>query len=372
MNVDKKIILLSSSLAGGGSEGVCVNIANNLALRGWQVDLLVLNLNKEVYLNRLSEDVNIINLNIRHSRYSGLALLNYIFKNKPKALIVFSYELSVMLVILKNIFKLKVKIISRNVSTLSIRIDQLKQKNFWSRYFVGPLIKFFYQKVDHVVNQCYAMREDLVREYPHLSKKTSVIFNPISIQISDYVKLHDLSLVKKKNYILCVGRLEKVKAFNYAIEAFAEIADRFPNLRLKIVGEGSLERALKKKANELSVLNRIDFEGFQKNIIPFYLNAQATVLTSLYEGYPNTLIESIALGTPVIAFNCKSGPKEIIQNNINGFLVRHLDVKDLEDKMINILNNNFDRKKIILTANNNQIEHVSKLYEKLIKSIISN
>ena len=56
----KKIVLLSSSLAGGGAEGVCVNIANGLSNRGWSVDLLVLNLKNEVYLNRLSKDVNFI------------------------------------------------------------------------------------------------------------------------------------------------------------------------------------------------------------------------------------------------------------------------------------------------------------------------
>lgn len=371
MNIDKKIVLLSSSLAGGGAEGVCVNIANNLALRGWQVDLLVLNLNKAVYLNRISEDVNLINIDKSHTRYSSISLLNYIFKNKPKVFLVFSYELSVMLVILKIIFRLDTKIISRNVSTLSIRIEKLKQKNFWSRYFIGPLIKFFYQKLDHVVNQCNGMYNDLIMEYPQLYKRASIVLNPISSQISDYVKSNDLNTVKKKNYLLCVGRLEKVKAFDYAIEAFAGVSDRFPNLRLKIVGKGTLEEALKKKTYELSISDRVDFEGFQKNIIPYYLHAQATILTSLYEGYPNALIESIALGTPVISFNCKSGPEEIIQNNINGILVRHLDVPDLRDKIEKILNTNFDKKKIILTAKNNQIEYVSELYEKLIKSMIS-
>ena len=118
MKFNKKIVLLSSSLEGGGSEGVCVNIANNLAIRGWQVELLVLNLNKEAYLDRLSKDVNLINLNISRTRYSIISLLKYIYKEKPKALLVFSYELSVLLVILRIILKQRIKIISRNVSTL--------------------------------------------------------------------------------------------------------------------------------------------------------------------------------------------------------------------------------------------------------------
>ena len=73
----------------------------------------------------------------------------------------------------------------------------------------------------------------------------------------------------------------------------AGIAEEFPKLRLKIVGKGSLENDLKQKASKLNILNKIDFEGFQKNIAPYYLYANATLLTSSYEGYPNVLIESL-------------------------------------------------------------------------------
>jgi len=65
----------------------------------------------------------------------------------------------------------------------------------------------------------------------------------------------------------------------------------------------------------------VGFEGFKKDMIPYYLSAKATVLTPLYEGFPNVLVESITLGTPAIAFNCPSRPSEIIVDGINGFLV---------------------------------------------------
>ena len=372
MKINKKIVMLNGSLAGGGAEGVCVNIANNLVLRGWQVDLLILNLKNEVYRDRLSDDVNLINLNVSRARYSSLSLLKYIYKNKPKVFLVFNYELSIMLVILRIFLKLKIKIISRNVSTLSVRIKELGRKSFWSRYVINPIIKFFYPMQDHIINQCNEMHKDLLIELPQLNKKSSIIYNPISSHISDYGNLNDLNLAERKNYLLCVGRLEEVKAFNYAIEAFAGISDRFPKLRLKIVGKGSLEKDLKNKAWELSVLDRVDFEGFRENVVPYYLNAKATILTSLYEGYPNALLESISLGTPVISFDCKSGPNEIIKNNINGHLVRYLDVEDLKNKICKILESDLKRGDIILTSKKNQIQYVSELYENLFKLIMKN
>ena len=79
MNSNKKITLLISTLSGGGAESVCVSIANIFADNDWQVDLVVLNLNNEAYLNRLSKKVNLIVLKVNHARYSILSLLKLIF-----------------------------------------------------------------------------------------------------------------------------------------------------------------------------------------------------------------------------------------------------------------------------------------------------
>ena len=153
--------------------------------------------------------------------------------------------------------------------------------------------------------------------------------------ILDYVKKNNLNLIqKKKNYLLCIGRLEKQKAFHLAIEAFAGIADKFPNLRLKIVGKGSLEKELKQKVIDCQVTSRVDFDGFKKDITKYYLHANATLLTSLYEGYPNVLIESIAMNTPVVSFDCPGGPREIVKDGVNGYLAKHLDVNDFKKKNI--------------------------------------
>ena len=91
-----------------------------------------------------------------------------------------------------------------------------------------------------------------------------------------------------------MGRLERQKAFHYAIEGFARLTKEFSSLRLKIVGAGILENDLKKCANDFGVRDRVDFEGFKKDIIPYYLGAKATLLTSLYEGFPKDSMTRIA------------------------------------------------------------------------------
>ena len=366
----KRITLIISSLSGGGAEGICVNIANSLASNGWQVDLVVLNLNNEVYLERISNKINLVVLDVNHTRYSFVPLLKYLLKNKIKSCLVFNHELAVTLVILRILFRLDVKIISRNISVLSIKIEQFRKKNIWERYVVRPLVTYFYQKIDHVVNQCHSMRDDLIKVYPQLHNNSSVIFNPISTDFEDYIKKNNLTNIEKKNYLLCVGRLEEVKAFHYAIEGFAGIAKKFPNLRLKIVGTGSLKKDLKQKAIDYGVADRVDFEGFQKNVIQYYLYAKATVLTSIYEGYPNVLLESLAMNTPVIAFNCPGGTSEIIEDGLNGCLVKYQDIDDLKKKILILLLSKYSVKTLKDSIKNNKIENILKEYEKLINMFI--
>ncbi len=366
MKSEKKITLMISSLTGGGAEGVCITIANSFANNGWHVDLVVLNLKNEAYLGRVSNKVNLVVLNVDRTIYSFLNLLKYLYKYHVKTIIVFNHELTVALVILRLLFRLKIKIIARNISVLSFKIAQFKFQNFWNSNIVRPSIKLFYHKTDHVINQCHSMRKDLISIYPKLQQNSSVIFNPISTHIEEYSNTIDFTKVEKKNYLLCVGRLEKVKAFHYAIEGFSKISKKFPDMRLKIVGHGSLAEELKEKTIDLDVESKVDFEGFQKNIIPYYLHAKATVLTSLYEGYPNVLIESIAMNTPVVAFNCPGGTNEIVLDGYNGYLVNYKDIDDLKNKLSALLQNYNSFKDFRGSIKKNQINNVFKHYEKLI------
>lgn len=372
MDNKKKITLLVSSLRGGGAERVCVNVANILISKGWEVNLVVLNLNNLTFFSQLSKKVNLVKLNVSRVRFSGLAVLKYVFKNKPEIFLVFNYELSVILILLRSFFKLKFKVISRNINTISEKLEQLKNENFWKKNVLKKLINKYYFNADYIINQCHGMYTDLIKVSPKNYNNSSVIYNPISDEILDYLSSNDLNKIEKKNYLLCVGRLEKQKAFHYAIKGFAGIAEEFPNLRLKILGEGSLEDSLRQYSKELGLQNRIDFEGFQKNIIPYYLSAKGTMITSIYEGFPNCLIESIKLGTPVISFDCPNGPRELIEENVNGYLVKYKDINDLKYKLLKLMSKKFSIDKMNLTLKRHEPDEVAKNYDKLLSSFLKN
>jgi glycosyltransferase involved in cell wall biosynthesis len=332
-----RITFLVSSLSGGGAEAVCVNVANGLAKRGWQVDLLVLHLNEAAYIDRLSSSVNLVNLKAKRARYAAPALLWYFLKHKPKVLLVFKYELVDLSIILKFFFRLNLKIIARNISVYSesqaaSKLSPIKKAIEW-------IFGHSMTKIDCVINQSFAMEKDFLQVFPSLSNRSFVIHNPVAYHIEEYVRLNGIRENRDNNYVLCVGRLEEVKGFHYAIEAFSMIAKKFPSLRLVFVGAGSLKESLQEISLKLNVADRVDFEGLQKDVIPYYEKASLTLLTSFYEGFPNVLIESIVLGTPIVSFDCPSGPREILEDGKWGKLVPARDVRALAEAISETLKN---------------------------------
>ncbi|PID86230.1 glycosyl transferase [Candidatus Gracilibacteria bacterium] len=348
----KKITFLISSLAGGGAEGVCVNLANGLSKIGWEVELVVLNMNNSVFHKNLDKKVKLVVLNVNNARFSLFLLVRYFKKIKLKKVVVFNYELTVMTILARYFCRNKFKVIARNINTISQ--NRSLEKTAY-KVFIRKMVDFFYKKAD---------QDDLVNFYPEVKNKVRVIYNPVRMQIETYTNTYDFQNIEKENYILCVGRLEKQKAFHYAIEAFAKLTVQFPALRLKIVGKGSLENELKELSINLGIMDRIDFEGFSEDIISYYSKAKLVWLTSLYEGFPNVLIESISLGTPVVAFDCPSGSSEIITED-NGCLVEYLSSDDLVEKTTFALNKNWDYKQVYNTASKYKIENIINQWEEV-------
>lgn len=122
--------------------------------------------------------------------------------------------------------------------------------------------------------------------------------------------------------VISVGRLDENKNQQMIIRAFAGLADRYPEYRLILYGEGELREALTTKVSELGLLERISLPGAISDVAGMIEKAGIFVLSSNTEGMPNALIEAMALGIPCISTDCPcGGPKDIIQHGENGMLV---------------------------------------------------
>ena len=144
--------------------------------------------------------------------------------------------------------------------------------------------------------------------------------------------------------IFAAGRLEKQKDFATLLQAFQIVrADR--SCRLKIAGSGSQEASLRNLALELGISDSVEFLGFQEDVVSYMKLSDLFVVSSLYEGFPNVLIEAIAAGSAVVSTNCPTGPREILLDGRGGWLVDVGDPKALAQAMGQALSDPDERQK---------------------------
>lgn len=177
--------------------------------------------------------------------------------------------------------------------------------------------------------------KEILERYNLKNKPSIVLKNPV--YINDYPDEIDIC---SKMKIVCAGRLDKNKNFIGVIRAFSLIANNYKNIILEIYGDGPELNNLKNEAEKLNIDNQVYFRGITNNIVEALVGARCFVLFSNLEGYPNILLEAMAVGVPVIASDCPVGAcSELIKENETGLLVSVGSVNELANKIDYILSN---------------------------------
>ena len=128
---------------------------------------------------------------------------------------------------------------------------------------------------------------------------------------------------KEGRILISMGREDSVKGFWHLLKSFALVREKLPDTRLMIIGKGEFE-PYKELAEKLGVNEDIFFTGLKKNPYPYLKKGTLYVLTSYYEGFPNAMVEAMSMGLPVIATDCKTGPREILEDRY-GILIPNME-----------------------------------------------
>ncbi len=201
-----------------------------------------------------------------------------------------------------------------------------------------------------------------------LTKKLVQIYNPVN---ENYIGFLDKRTIqnpyKNKLTFLSIGRFEPQKGFDMLLDAFSMIANKYTRIHLVILGDGPLREELENKINVLHLEDRVHLPGFESNILPYLYYAQALVSSSVYEGLPNVLIESITVGTPVIATNCPGGTAEIVVPGKNGVMCHKISANALADVWGCFIDSDthYQRKCVKKTANKFHPNLIYKKYDEL-------
>lgn len=328
-----KIAFLINNMAGGGAERVVSILLNNLSRENREFFLIVL---EDKFYYNIPSDVKVIKLN---SKFFGFLKLKKIIKENNIDLVFSFLGRSNYTNILAKLFGSKHGVyINERINSSRMHLG-INFKATLNRF----LTKRLYREADLVFSNSLGTANSLKQEFNVSLDKIKVIYNPIDLEkIQNFCqdKLEPkYQEIFKNPVIINIGRLTKQKGQKCLIRAFKIVADQIPKIKLVILGEGELEKDLKNLVKELGLDNDVFFLGWQKNPFKFLARAKVFVLSSLWEGLPNTLIEALACGVPAISTDCPSGPDEIIENGKNGILVPIKDEKSLSRAIIKILSN---------------------------------
>lgn len=357
----KRITAFIGSLGGGGAQGVFVTVMNYYVSLGYEINAVIYTMENDVHSNELDSSIRIIDIKANSSKDSLPKIIKYVKNNDIGLAFAFSPELAVNIIIAKKLSHKSFPIIGRCINTLSYEYGHAD--GIFRRRVTNNLVKRFYHEVNIVIAQAEHMRQDLIQNYNFKPDQVVTINNPLGKKFSKEIENEAYS--KREDYILYVGRFEKQKGLEMLLEAFTKVS--YENIRLIMIGKGSLENKLIEEAKRRGLENRVEILPFKKNIEEYYRRARLTVMSSYFEGFPNVLSESIACGTPAVSFDLPSGPSDIIINGENGYLAEYLNTDDLARKIENALGQEWNALKVKKTAERLKKENILPMYRELVE-----
>ena len=346
-----KILFLATTYEYGGVSSVVRNIMDNLNKKEFDITFVVERLDPKHY--KLRNDIKFVNINVQPAKGCARKFLNTfrrlyrlrksIISENPDIVLSFAFPanclcLLAFLVPLKNKPKI---ILSEHTELLFIKEKVKTFKENFFRFIYKMIMFLLYHRAEAIVCVSMSIASHIKRFFLIDPEKVKVIHVPVNIEeirIRSQEKVHNYENSDNLPCIGTISRLLAAKGVNYLIEAFSDLIKRI-DARLIIVGDGEEKDNLEKMVRDLKIEDRVSFLGFLENPYNYLRGMDVFVLPSLYEGFPNVVIESMVCNVPVVATRSVGGLQELIDNGVNGLLVPPKDTKSLADSIYSLLRN---------------------------------
>lgn len=302
-----KVLFILPGMSAGGAERVMLNLLTNLPRRQFDLSLVLMKDGGE-FLAKVPGDVKIFILKTKRLRYVIPKLINLIWRQKIDVVFPTLGGLNRPIMMLKWLFPPQTRVVIRETIAMSglMKYNVRKQSTI-------TLIKWLYPKADSIISLCKYMVADLEELTGISFKNQQVIYNPVDI-IGIKINAACANPFSGKGLnIVAAGRLDRQKGYERLIKAFPALLEKKPEAHLWILGEGQLRGSLENLIEEMGLWDRIHLPGYQDNPYKWIRNADLFVLSSLYEGLPNILLEAIACSCPVVSLENPGGALEILE-----------------------------------------------------------
>jgi len=334
------VAIFLRSLTGGGVERIIVNLAQGFVERGLRVDLLLTRADGP-YLSQVSPEVRIVDLQAPNLLGSLPKLVSYLRQKQPLSLLSALHYPCEIALWAKYLSRIPTRVVVSEHNTLSVEAKRSPQMT--AR--LTPLAaKLFYPWADDVVAVSHGVAKDMSQVTGLPPEKIQVIYNPVvtpeMLEKAKEPVEHSWFSAEQPPVILGVGRLMEQKDFPTLIRAFNIVRQVRP-ARLMILGSGRERSRLDALVQELGLENHVAMLGFVKNPYAYIARSAVFALSSKWEGLPTVIVEAIALGTPVVSTDCRSGPNEILAHGKYGSLVPVGDSEAMAKSILNVLSGKF-------------------------------
>lgn len=380
----KIVYCLNSIRYLGGIQRVTITKANALAdISGNEVHVIVTDNKEGILVQQLSQKVDLIDLNINYyngdrSRSKMTNLIVYAIKRKQHKKLLYEKLQTIKpdVVVSVGTSEKYMLLSMRHRSWKVIRefhfernyrkrlantgFDQLKARiSDW--YDFG----FKEKKYDRII---VLTEEDKSLNWQGWSN-VSVMPNPVSFVCNESSNL-------KNKTVVSIGRLDYPKNYSSLIRAFKIVHDRHPDWILKIYGEGDERSLLQQLINDLHLNENVELMGATSDVKQALSEASVFALSSITEGFPVVLIEAIECGLPVVSYQCPYGPKDIISDGVDGFLIAVNDKQAMADRICQLIEDEELRHKMgaaaKLKAKRYHKESIIAQWMKLFEEIVNN
>ncbi len=307
------IALFIPTLEAGGAERVFITLAERFLQYGHQVDIVLIN-KKGPLLKQCSPQINIIDLKAFNHFFGQFGYVGstvfklslYLFQKKPDVLLSTLTGSNISAVFAHKLSLSKSKLILREASSLSNVKNSL-------RLF---LMRKVYNFTSHIICLSETMKNDLIQCIHISPKKISIIANPVETRVINQKSKEEIAPIWDNDdikFIITIGRLTPAKDHKTLLLAFSLAYKKNNTLRLVILGEGENRQELEALIRKLSIQYKVYMPGYEENPYRWLSKAQVFILTSRWEGYPNSLIEAMAIGIPIITTQYDASITEIVQ-----------------------------------------------------------
>ena len=326
-----RVLLLTPRLGGGGAQHVMALLAGELSREKYEVHLGLLT-TADAEATALPQWVTVHALGAGRTRTRAIQLLRLVWRVRPAVILSGAAEANFLTLLLRPFFPLRTAVLVRQNGTVSSALAH----GDLPRY-TRVLYRLLYPRADRVICQSRAMAEDLGRELNMGEKQIAVLPNPVDINgiraaMNAPSKRHGLG-----PHLLAVGRLSHEKGFDLLLEAMVSVRERFPHADLIIAGTGKEEEALKRQCRALHLESTVSFIGYVDRIYEFFPGTTLFVLSSRYEGMPNSLLEAAAAELPLVATPASEGIRDLLRGRRGTWLADEISAEALAATIVTAL-----------------------------------